>query len=354
MEMNLKLNEALETICMNDSRYNAWKKDYYFLSNRYAMSKPIEIWTEATRHIMQMKDVDSSKENVERIVNGLESKDNMFLLKETILYLLDHGDSDFSNCLEKVKELLIERNKHLYLNRATGKYESIIDLRNLIPNYKKRITNSFGGIRFQKVPDFMSAHAFVNKAIEICPDDEEGMTVTMLLLQYYNKRHNGRLEAEIETMKAKMRGLWNKKPKDRCDISCPFDDAQVESSGILKEAKIVLAVMNDMLKGEYRSKNSSKCSDIDFAIAMFAVLMIRGYWKKQRKEYSEMMKQLFDVDVKTDTIGKWIRQYSTNYEEWYNGNDGKEVISARRKKIATDFAEMIDKVKTYKLKEMKN
>ena len=189
MEMNLKLNEALETICMNDSRYNAWKKDYYFLSNRYAMSKPIEIWTEATRHIMQMKDVDSSKENVERIVNGLESKDNMFLLKETILYLLDHGDSDFSNCLEKVKELLIERNKHLYLNRATGKYESIIDLRNLIPNYKKRITNSFGGIRFQKVPDFMSAHALVNKAIEICPDDEEGMTVTMLLLQYYNKRH---------------------------------------------------------------------------------------------------------------------------------------------------------------------
>ena len=182
--MNLKLNEALETICMNDSRYNAWKKDYYFLSNRYAMSKPIEIWTEATRHIMQMKDVDSSKENVERIVNGLESKDNMFLLKETILYLLDHGDSDFSNCLEKVKELLIERNKHLYLNRATGKYESIIDLRNLIPNYKKRITNSFGGIRFQKVPDFMSAHALVNKAIEICPDDEEGMTVTMLLLQY--------------------------------------------------------------------------------------------------------------------------------------------------------------------------
>ena len=352
--MNLKLNEALETICMNDSRYNAWKKDYYFLSNRYAMSKPIEIWTEATRHIMQMKDVDSSKENVERIVNGLESKDNMFLLKETILYLLDHGDSDFSNCLEKVKELLIERNKHLYLNRATGKYESIIDLRNLIPNYKKRITNSFGGIRFQKVPDFMSAHAFVNKAIEICPDDEEGMTVTMLLLQYYNKRHNGRLEVEIETMKAKIRGLWNKEPKDRCDITCPFDEAQIKSSGISKEAKIVLAVMNDMFKGEYRSKNSSKCSDIDFAIAMFALLMIRGYWKKQRKEYSEMMKQLFDMDVKTDTIGKWIRQYSTNYEEWYNGNDGKEVISARRKKIATDFAEMIDKVKTYKLKEMKN
>ena len=352
--MNLKLNEALETICMNDSRYNAWKKDYYFLSNRYAMSKPIEIWTEATRHIMQMKDVDSSKENVERIVNGLESKDNMFLLKETILYLLDHGDSDFSNCLEKVKELLIERNKHLYLNRATGKYESIIDLRNLIPNYKKRITNSFGGIRFQKVPDFMSAHAFVNKAIEICPDDEEGMTVTMLLLQYYNKRHNGRLEVEIETMKAKIRGLWNKEPKDRCDITCPFDEAQIKSSGISKEAKIVLAVMNDMFKGEHMNKNGSYSNNIDYAIAMFAVLMIRGYWKKQRKEYSEMMKQLFDVDVKTDTIGKWIRQYSTNYEEWYNGNDGKEVISARRKKIATDFAEMIDKVKTYKLKEMKN
>lgn len=354
MEMNLKLNEALETICMNDSRYNAWKKDYYFLSNRYAMSKPIEIWTEATRHIMQMKDVDSSKENVERIVNGLESKDNMFLLKETILYLLDHGDSDFSNCLEKVKELLIERNKHLYLNRATGKYESIIDLRNLIPNYKKRITNSFGGIRFQKVPDFMSAHAFVNKAIEICPDDEEGMTVTMLLLQYYNKRHNGRLEVEIETMKAKIRGLWNKEPKDRCDISCPFDDAQVKSSGILKEARIVLAVMNDMLKGEYRSKNSSKCSDIDFAIAMFAILTIGEYWKKERKEYTEMLKRLFDMEVKPDTVGKWLRENGTNYEEWYKADDGKEVISARRKKIATDFAEMIDKVKTYKLKEMKN
>ena len=352
--MNLKLNEALETICMNDSRYNAWKKDYYFLSNRYAMSKPIEIWTEATRHIMQMKDVDSSKENVERIVNGLESKDNMFLLKETILYLLDHGDSDFSNCLEKVKELLIERNKHLYLNRATGKYESIIDLRNLIPNYKKRITNSFGGIRFQKVPDFMSAHAFVNKAIEICPDDEEGMTVTMLLLQYYNKRHNGRLEVEIETMKAKIRGLWNKEPKDRCDISCPFDDAQVKSSGILKETRIVLAVMNDMLKGEYRSKNDRKSSDIDFATAMLAILTIGEYWKKERKEYTEMLKRLFDMEVKPDTVGKWLRENGTNYEEWYKADDGKEVISARRKRIARDFAEMIDKVKTYKLKKINN
>ena len=352
--MNLKLNEALETICMNDSRYNAWKKDYYFLSNRYAMSKPIEIWTEATRHIMQMKDVDSSKENVERIVNGLESKDNMFLLKETILYLLDHGDSDFSNCLEKVKELLIERNKHLYLNRATGKYESIIDLRNLIPNYKKRITNSFGGIRFQKVPDFMSAHAFVNKAIEICPDDEEGMTVTMLLLQYYNKRHNGRLEVEIETMKAKIRGLWNKEPKDRCDISCPFDDAQVKSSGISKEAKIVLAVMNDMFKGEHMNKNGSYSNNIDYAIAMFAVLSFYGYWKNQRKEYCEMLKQMFGVDVKADTIGKWIRQYGDNYEEWYKGDDGKEVKAARRKRIAQNFAERIDKVKTYKLKKIKN
>ena len=354
MEMNLKLNEALETICMNDSRYNAWKKDYYFLSNRYAMSKPIEIWTEATRHIMQMKDVDSSKENVERIVNGLESKDNMFLLKETILYLLDHGDSDFSNCLEKVKELLIERNKHLYLNRATGKYESIIDLRNLIPIYKKRIKDPYAGIRFQKVPDFMTAHKFANKAIEICPYDNEGMTVTMLMLQYYNKKYDGRLEAEIEIIKARMRGLWDEESQDRCDIKCPFDDAQVESSGILKEAKIVLAVMNDMLKGEYRSKNSSKCSDIDFAIAMFAILTIGEYWKKERKEYTEMLKRLFDMEVKPDTVGKWLRENGTNYEEWYKADDGKEVISARRKKIATDFAEMIDKVKTYKLKEMKN
>lgn len=352
--MNLKLNEALETICMNDSRYNAWKKDYYFLSNRYAMSKPIEIWTEATRHIMQMKDVDSSKENVERIVNGLESKDNMFLLKETILYLLDHGDSDFSNCLEKVKELLIERNKHLYLNRATGKYESIIDLRNLIPNYKKRITNSFGGIRFQKVPDFMTAHEFANKAIEICPDDEDGMTVTMLMLQYYNKQYNGRLEAQIETMKAKMRGLWNKKPKDRCDIKCPFDEKQVESSGIQKEAKIVLAVMNDMLKGEYKSKNSDKCNDIDFATAMFAVLSRYKYWNKDNETYTKMLKQLFGVDVKTGTVSTWIRRNGFKYEEWYKGDDGKDVIAARRKKIAEDFAKLIAEVKTYKLKEMKN
>ena len=354
MEVNLNLNEALETIFMNDSRYNAWKKDYYFLSNRYSMNKPIEIWTEAIRRIMQMKDEDSSKENVESIVNSMESKGNPFLLKETILYLLDHGDSEFSNCLERVKELLIERNKHLYINRATGKYESIIDLRNLIPIYKKRIKDPYAGIRFQKVPDFMTARKFANKAIEICPYDNEGMTITMLMLQYYNKKYDGRLEAEIEIIKARMRGLWDEEPQDRCDIKCPFDDSQVKSSGILKEARIVLAVMNDMLKGEYRSKNDRKSSDIDFATAMLAILTIGEYWKKERKEYTEMLKRLFDMEVKPDTVGKWLRENGTNYEEWYKADDGKEVISARRKKIATDFAEMIDKVKTYKLKEMKN
>ena len=354
MEQNLQLNETLETICMNDSRYNVWKKDYYFLSNRYAMSNPIEIWTEATQRIMQMKDEDPSKENVERIVNSLENKDNIFLLKETILYLLDHGDSDFSYCLKKVKELLIERNKHLYINRANGRCESVIDLRNLIPNYKKRIVESFGGIRFQRVPDFITAKEFAQKAIELCPDDSEGMTATLLLLQYYNNKYSGRLEAELEVMKVKMRGLWDQEHKDSCDINCPFDDAQVRSSGILKEAKIVLAVMNEMLKGEYKSKNSSNSSEIDFAVAMFAVLNTGGYWENTKKEYTKMLNRLFDMDVKTDTLNKWIRENGLNYWKWYEGDDGKEVIASRRKRIASDFAEMIDKVKTYKLKEMKN
>lgn len=67
-----------------------------------------------------------------------------------------------------------------------------------------------------------------------------------------------------------------------------------------------------------------------------------------------MLKRLFDMEVKPDTVGKWLRENGTNYEEWYKADDGKEVISARRKRIARDFAEMIDKVKTYKLKKIKN
>ena len=383
MKLKNKEIEVIENICMHDKRYRVWKDIMNHSTELDNLDNYALIWTEATKIIMELKKEQHDKRKVLTTWNNGLLDNNIVAAIECALFMIEHGDAATCGLNDKdiesmttdiIMGFLREKIRDNYgIMEACLLYycydlsdEAAVIERICKEEGENLSMEDFGDEDFEdeepefyipifiNKPDLESSIMTVKHAINTCPNERMGMSITMLLIEYYNNLHSGKLETYIDLMMAKMKAARKIMPHKCYDITCPFDEAQIKSSGISKEAKIVLAVMNDMFKGEHMNKNGSYSNNIDYAIAMFAVLSIYGYWKNQRKEYCEMLKQMFGVDVKADTIGKWIRQYGDNYEEWYKGDDGKEVKAARRKRIAQNFAERIDKVKTYKLRKIKN
>ena len=182
------------------------------------------------------------------------------------------------------------------------------------------------------------------RMIELCDGNLQGMASTMNLLTYYNDIFGGALKHELEILNGMMASKLCEAKNDvkGLDLECRFDEEQVRKSGISVTPRIVLAVMDHML----REGSRQNCTRNDYAIAMYAVLTKYEYYKGSREDFVNMMNRYFDIDVSYGALKKWLARNSVDFNDWNKGT-GK---TCNRQDLARDFKELIDKVRTYKSK----
>ena len=182
------------------------------------------------------------------------------------------------------------------------------------------------------------------RMIELCDGSLQGMASTMNLLTYYNDIFGGALKHELEMLNGMMASKLCEAKNDvkGLDLECRFDEEQVRKSGIVQTPKIVLAVMDHML----RSGSRSDAAADDYAIAMYAVLSSSDNYEGSREDFVNMMNRYFDMNVSYGALKKWLARNSVDFNDWNKGT-GK---TCNRQDLARDFKELIDKVRTYKSK----
>ena len=182
------------------------------------------------------------------------------------------------------------------------------------------------------------------RMIELCDGSLQGMASTLNLLAYYNDISGGALKPELEILNGMMASKLCEAKNDEkgLDLKCRFDEEQVRKSGISVTPRIVLAVMDHML----REGSRQNCTCNDYAIAMYAVLTKYEYYKGSREDFVNMMNRYFDMNVSYDALKKWLARNSVDFNDWNKGT-GK---TCNRQDLARDFKELIDKVRTYKSK----
>ena len=173
------------------------------------------------------------------------------------------------------------------------------------------------------------------------------IVVILNMVTYYDIISKGKFKREIEILNYKLNEIQNGE-FNLSNIKCPFSEEQVRKSGISKEAKIVLAVMNYMFNGNFRQRFGFNCSSDDFSVAIYSVLVIEKYWQNTREDFASMMKNLFNIDIKLGTMSRWLQRCGADYRKWEKTNKAQQ-----RKGIAKKFSEMILEVKKQKMEDLK-
>ena len=188
----------------------------------------------------------------------------------------------------------------------------------------------------------------VRIVLDLCVNDIRCMTSTLNIISYYNEVTNAMFIKEMmavsEMIRSKTRGDVG--VKDCLDFECRFAEEQVKRTKITKMPKIVLAVMDYMLNGEYRLKYEGRISFNDMAVAFYSVMSNNdSYWKGTKQQFADMMKDLFEVEVNVKTMSRWIERNGDDFTKWI----GRTEVSSKRSRLAEDFQDMIMKVSTYKV-----
>ena len=188
----------------------------------------------------------------------------------------------------------------------------------------------------------------VRNVLDLCVNDIRCMTSTLNIISYYNEVSNGMFIKEMmavsEMIRSKTRGDVG--VKDCLDLECRFAEEQVKRTKITKMPKIVLAVMDYMLNGEYRLKYEGRISFNDMAVAFYSVMSNNDrYWKGTKQQFADMMKDLFEVEVNVKTMSRWIERNGDDFTKWI----GRTEVSSKRSRIAEDFQDMIFKVSSHKV-----
>ena len=198
------------------------------------------------------------------------------------------------------------------------------------------------------IPDKRMMRSTIGNLIRMCPkNDMKGITTSMSLVAYYNEVMQGGLIEEVYLLREMMnqcidRSTSNESP---LDLKCQFSDEQVRTSGISKEAKIVLAVIDYMINGDYRNHIVHDCSLYDFFVALYSAMKTLGYWERTREDFNRMMKRMFNLGVNVGSMNRYFQRNSENYRNWSNYSNS---ILEKRYKIAKDFEVCIERVKKYK------
>lgn len=354
MKVKKKELKILESICKNDWIYYEW--NMYLRNNTYfkKVKHPVVIWAEATKLILALKEDQHDKREVFKTWNnGIYDRKSIAVM-DTTMYMLENGDCNLCNIgREELKtfETIISESctkaniNYDFKDRSIGRVS-------LSVNIKKKNEEQETEFSESNITDIETKKRIINDMIDMCPDEMQGLCLTRNLINYYYEKDPEKLGTYIKIVEARMMATLNKKPKNRFDLKCPFSDVQIKLSGILKEAKVVLAVMHAILKENNLKKN--KDTYIDCAIGLFAVLKQGKYWKKTTSAFTDMLRDLFDLDVNKGTVNKWINRHGSDYTQWHHDLSREENIEARRHRIASDFKKTIDDVKAYKLENILN
>lgn len=348
MKLNDEELEYLEGICMNDERYLNWIDFYNDFARDYDVPHSAVIWLESTMLVMLLGSVKIDKRFVFKTWNNGKSNEESYLVKRTTLRLLENGDKEFFHIAEKtISWLRQDTDDYKFYGRLRKKrkkrgYKALINdcgeeryiaiVADALPMY------------FSKNPSFTDIERHIRRIVDICPKETGFVVAMMNLVSYYNTVTNNRLKREYDTL-SKIFIKMGTEESLYPDVECPFSEDQVKKSGISKEAKIVLAVMNYMFNGDFRQKYKTKCTALDFTVAMFSVLYVEGYWEKTRTEYKKMIKELFGYDVNLTNMNKFLERNGNDYKNWMI-----KKVQGLRREVAEKFSDMIKEIKEKKLK----
>lgn len=347
--------EYLEKVCKCDNRYEDWLEKHQRESMDYDVPHPAIIWTEATMLIMVLRDVNFDKQYVFKTWNNGKSDVEAYFVKNTTMYLLMHGDDISFNISSRDKDRFIrdiidyeffgklKKKRKSRIDEKTGKYAEIDECKSMMMLAEPSVKCTD-----LTIPDKRILRTTIGNLIKMCPkNDMKGITTSMSLVAYYNEVMKGGLREEVYQLSNMMNKCLERsmRKESPLDLKCPFSEEQVRTSGISKEAKIVLAVIDYMINGDYRNHISFDCDVHDFNVAIFSAMKTLGYWERTREEFGRMMKGLFDINVKVGLISRYFQRNSDNYRNWSDYSNSK---LEKRYKIAENFEKCIERVKEFK------
>ena len=350
MEFNDEELEYLESICLNDERYCEWIGHYENFASDYDVPHSSVIWLESTMLVMLLGSINLDRRLVFKTWNYGKSNEESFLVKETALRLLRTGDKEVINKNDKVLRWLEQDTedyifyKRLRKKRKKGCYQEIIKTYD-----EERCVELVDEPSQDKIKstDLVKMEKHLSYFIERCQMNKMEIVVILNMVTYYDTISRGKFEREIEILNYKLNEM-QKGEINLSNIKCPFSEEQVRKSGISKEAKIVLAVINYMFNGNFRQRFGFNCSSDDFSVAIYSVLVIEKYWQNTREDFASMMKNLFNIDIKLGTMSRWLQRCGADYRKWEKTNKAQQ-----RKEIAEKFSKMILEVKKQKMEELK-
>ena len=352
--MTEKEIEAIESICMNDRRYEEYLQRMESMHEEYNVPHPAVVWFEATMLVMVLKQIDFGHIYAFKAWGNGKSDDEAYAVKWATLFLLRNGDNRFCNLENNViNSLEIDVDDYWFYRRLRkkrtpkGRYDEEVECFEGI----NAVTNKVSDIcipNSYKPADITLMKRAVRNVMDLCVNDIRCMTSTLNIISYYNEVSNGMFSKEMMTVS----DMINSKMREdvgmteRLDLECRFDEEQVKRSGITKMPKIVLAVMDYMLNGKYRLKYKGQVSFDDMAVAFYSVMSNNDrYWKGTKQQFADMMKDLFEVEVKVKTMSRWIERNGEDFTRW----GGRTVVSSKRSRLAEEFQDMIYKVSSHKV-----
>ena len=353
--MTQKEIEVIESICRNDRRYEEYLERMELFYQDYHVPHPAVVWFEATMLVMVLKQIEFGHTYAFTAWGNGKSDDEAYAVKWTTLYLLRNGDNRFCKLDDNIiNSLEIDVDDYWFFGKLRKK-------KTPKGTYHDE-EETDGGISFMVAE---AAHIYakskpanlalmkqtVRNVMDLCVNDSQCIMATMSLVNYYDTVSNGLFEQELMMLN----NMLNKRlrrddgRKEFLDLECGLDEEQVKRSGITTKPRIVLAVMEYMLRGTYRLKGMGEVRFDDMAIAFYAVLTFNDeFWKGTKQEYADMMKDLFEVDVKVKTMSRWIERNGVDYTRW-----GGTAVSDKRSRLTYDFRNLIYKVSMYKMREYK-
>ena len=355
--MTQKEIEIIEEICRNDTRYEDYLERMGRFYEDYYVPHPAVVWFEATMLVMVLKQIDFGHQYAFTAWGNGKSEGEAYAVKWTTLYLLRNGDERFCKLDDSViNSLTIDVDDYWFHGKLRkkrtpkGQYTEVAECFSIQCMENKVAERCLVGR--DKPVELQEMKVAARAAVNVCLNDLQCISTTLSLITYYNEVSNGLFKNELIKLNKMYNNLLmgDEGSKGRFVPECSFDEEQVRRSGIMKMPKIVLSVMDYMLKGNYRLENIRRVSFDDMAVAFYAVLTYNdNYWKGTKQQYADMMKDLFEVDVKVKTMSRWIERNGTDYLRW----GGRTQVSTKRSKLAEDFENLIKKVCRDKVRELK-
>lgn len=354
--MTQKEIEMIEKICRNDTRYEKYLERMGRFYEDYHVPHPAVVWFEASMLVMVLKQIAFGQQYAFTAWGNGKSDGEAYAVKWTTLYLLRNGDDRFCKLDDSViNSLTIDVDNYWFHGKLRkkrtpkGHYFELVECLDDIEFMENKVAEICLVGRHKPV-ELQVMKVAVRAVVNACLNDPQCISTTLNLITYYNTVSNGLFNKELITLSERYNNLLKQDfdSEDSLDLVCKFDDEQVRRSGIMKMPKIVLSVMEYMLKGKYRLEDCEGVRCDDMAVAFYAVLTYNDkFWKGTKQQYADMMKDLFDVDVKVKTMSRWIERNGTDYLRW----GGRTHASSKRSRLAEDFEKLIKKVSMYKVKK---